>query len=81
MSVTTLLKYSANLFMGAALIKWVAVDMAAEVRRDVGTLQSGTDLAVRRSPYRIAGAVTAMGVVAGILLANKHRHGSANHAQ
>jgi hypothetical protein len=80
MNVATILKYSANLFMGAALIKWVAIDMAAEVRRDVGTLQSGTNFAVRRSPYRIAGAVTAMGVVAGILLA-KHQHGRANHAQ
>jgi hypothetical protein len=80
MSVTTFLKYSANLFMGAALIKLVAIDMAAEVRRDVGTLQRGTSFAVRRSPYRFAGAVSAMGIVAGILLA-KHRHGRANHAQ
>jgi ElaB/YqjD/DUF883 family membrane-anchored ribosome-binding protein len=74
MSVATLLKYSANLFMGAALIKWVATDMAAEVRRDVGSLQGRTQSAVRRSPYRIAGAVAATGVVAGLLLA-QHRRG------
>lgn len=74
MSVATLLKYSANLLMGAALIKWVATDMAAEVRRDVESLQGRTESAVRRSPYRIAGAVTAMGIVAGVLLA-QHRRG------
>jgi hypothetical protein len=74
MSVATFLKYSANLFMGAALIKWVATDVAAEVRRDVESLQGRTQSAVRRSPYRIAGAVTAMGVVAGVLLA-QHRRG------
>jgi ElaB/YqjD/DUF883 family membrane-anchored ribosome-binding protein len=76
MSVATFLKYSANVVMGAALIKWVAADMAAEVRRDVENLQGRTQSAVRRSPYRIAGAVTAMGVVAGILLA-QHRRGGA----
>jgi ElaB/YqjD/DUF883 family membrane-anchored ribosome-binding protein len=74
MSVATFLKYSANVVMGAALIKWVAADMAAEVRRDVESLQGRTQSAVRRSPYRIAGAVTAMGVVAGMLLA-QHRRG------
>ncbi len=76
MSVATFLKYSANLLMGAALIKWVATDVAAEVRRDVESLQGRTQSAVRRSPYRIAGAVTAMGVVAGVLLA-QHRRGGA----
>ena len=76
MSVATFLKYSANVVMGAALIKWIATDVAAEVRRDVGSLQGRTKSAVRRSPYRIAGAVTAMGVVAGLLLA-QHRRGGA----
>jgi ElaB/YqjD/DUF883 family membrane-anchored ribosome-binding protein len=76
MSVATILRYSANVFVGAALIKLIAGDMAAEVRRDMGTLQSRTDSVVRRSPYRIAGAVTAMGVVAGMLLA-QHRHNRA----
>jgi hypothetical protein len=80
MDVATILKYSANLFMGAALIKWVASDVAAEVGHDIGSLQGRTDFAVRRSPYRMAGAVTAMGVVAGILLA-RHRHRRANPAQ
>jgi hypothetical protein len=73
MSVATILKFSANVFVGAGLVKLLAGDMAAEVRRDVGTLQSRTHSVVRRSPYRIAGAVTAMGVVAGMLLA-QHRH-------
>jgi ElaB/YqjD/DUF883 family membrane-anchored ribosome-binding protein len=76
MSVATFLKYSANLVMGAALIKWVATDVAAEVRRDVESLQGRTQSAVRRSPYRIAGAVTAMGVIVGVLLA-QHRRGGA----
>jgi ElaB/YqjD/DUF883 family membrane-anchored ribosome-binding protein len=76
MSVATILRYSANLFVGAVLIKLLAGDMAAEVRRDMGTVQSRTHSVVRRSPYRIAGAVTAMGVVAGMLLA-QHRHNRA----
>jgi ElaB/YqjD/DUF883 family membrane-anchored ribosome-binding protein len=76
MSVATILRYSANVFVGAALIKLLAGDMAAEVRRDMGSLQSRTDSVVRRSPYRIAGAVTAMGVVTGMLLA-QHRHNRA----
>ena len=73
MSVATFLRYSANVLMGAALIKWVATDLAAEVRRDVGSLQDRTQSAVRRSPYRIAGAATAMGVVAGVLFAQHRR--------
>lgn len=76
MSVATFLKYSANLVMGATLIKLIATDLAAEVRRDVESLQGRTQSAVRRSPYRIAGAATAMGVVAGVLLA-QHRRGGA----
>jgi hypothetical protein len=60
MSVAAILKHSANLFVGAVLIKLVARDVASEVR----------------PPYRIAGAVTAMGVVAGLLLA-RHRHNRA----
>jgi ElaB/YqjD/DUF883 family membrane-anchored ribosome-binding protein len=74
MNVATVLRYSANVFVGATLIKLVARDMAAEVRQDARSLQSKTRSAVRRSPYRIAGTVTAMGVVAGMLLA-QHRHG------
>jgi hypothetical protein len=74
MSVATILKFSANVFVGAALIKLVAGDMAAEVRRDMGTLQSRTQSVVRRSPYRIAGTATAMGVVAGMLFAQHRRH-------
>jgi ElaB/YqjD/DUF883 family membrane-anchored ribosome-binding protein len=73
MSVATILKYSANLFVGAVLLKLLAGDMAAEVRRDMGTLQGRTDFVARRSPYRTASAVAAMGVVAGMLLAH-HRH-------
>jgi len=73
MSVATILKYSANVFVGAALIKLLAGDMAAEVRQDMETLQNRTHSVARRSPYRTAGAVAAMGVVAGVLLAH-HRH-------
>jgi hypothetical protein len=62
MTLATLLRYSANVFMGAAMIRWVASDLVAEIRRDI-------------RPYRFAGAVTAMGVVAGMLLAQQHRHG------
>jgi ElaB/YqjD/DUF883 family membrane-anchored ribosome-binding protein len=76
MNVATLLKVSANVFVGATLVKLVAGDMAAEVRRDMESLQIRTHSVVRRSPYRIAGAVTAMGVVAGMLLA-QHRHNRA----
>jgi hypothetical protein len=48
--------------------------LAAEVRKDLGTLGSQTNALVSRSPYRAAGAATAMGIVAGLMLA-KHRHG------
>jgi ElaB/YqjD/DUF883 family membrane-anchored ribosome-binding protein len=74
MSVAAILRYSANVVVGAILIKLVAGDMASEVRRDMETLQSRTNSVVWRSPYRIAGAVTAMGVVAGMLLAQLRHH-------
>jgi hypothetical protein len=73
MNMASFLKVSANLLMGAALIKLLAGDMAAEVRRDVGTLRSRSDARLRASPYRAAAATAAMAAVAGILLAHRRR--------
>jgi hypothetical protein len=58
MNLATFLRYAANVVMGAILIKLVAGDIAADMRR---------------SPYRVAGAAAAMGAIAGTLLANR-RH-------
>lgn len=59
MNLATFLRYAANVGMGATLVKLVAGDFALEMRR---------------SPYRVAGAATAIGVIAGMLLAKRqHR--------
>jgi hypothetical protein len=74
MSMARFLKYSANVAMAAGLVKWVAGDIAAEMRHDVGNLPGRTRHLVRSSPYGVAGAATAIGVIAGILLAKRqHR--------
>jgi ElaB/YqjD/DUF883 family membrane-anchored ribosome-binding protein len=74
MDMAKFLKDSANLVIGAAIIRLVAGDLAAEVRKDLGTLRRQSNAMVSRSPYRVAGAATVMGILAGMMLA-KHRHG------
>ena len=74
MSMATVLKNTANVAAVAGLVKLVAGDLAAEVRRVVGTLPERTRSAVRTSPYVAAGAATVVGVIAGRLLATRqHR--------
>ncbi|MDP9007619.1 MAG: hypothetical protein M3N91_02745 [Pseudomonadota bacterium] len=75
LSMAKCLRYSANFAMAASLVKLVAGDLAAEVGRDVRTLPGRTRHLVRRSPYGVAGAATAMGFVAGMLLVKRHRRG------
>ena len=67
-------KDTANVAALAGLVKLVAGDLAAEVRRDVGTLPGRTRSVVRGSPYAVAGAATVLGVIAGRMLATcQHR--------
>jgi ElaB/YqjD/DUF883 family membrane-anchored ribosome-binding protein len=74
MDMAEFLKDLANLSMGATIIKLVAGDLAAEVRKDLSTLRTQSSAMVSRSPYRVAGAATVIGFVAGMMLA-KHRYG------
>jgi len=74
MDMATFLKDSANLVIGATIIKLVAGDLAAEVSKELATLRRQSNAMVSRAPYHVAGAATAMGIVAGMMLA-KHRYG------
>jgi len=76
MDMARFLRDLANISIGATIIRLVAGDLAAEIRGDLATLRSQTNASVSRSPYRAAGAATAMGFVAGMMLA-KHRHSRA----
>jgi hypothetical protein len=70
MSMAEVFRYTANVAALAGLVKLVAGDLAAEVRRDVGTLPGR----IRSSPYGVAGAATVLGVIAGRMLATRqHR--------
>ena len=74
LSLAEVLRYTANVAAVAGLVKLVAGDLAAEVRRDVGTLPDRTRSVVRSSPYGVAGAATVLGVIAGRMLATlQHR--------
>lgn len=74
MSMATLLRYTANAVAVAGLVKLVAGDLAAEVRRDAGTLQSRTRSVALSSPYGVMGAATVLGVIVGMMLATRqHR--------
>jgi ElaB/YqjD/DUF883 family membrane-anchored ribosome-binding protein len=73
LSLAEVLRYTANVAAVAGLVKVVAGDLAAEVRRDVGTLPDRTRSVVRRSPYGVAGAATVLGVIAGMMLATRQR--------
>jgi hypothetical protein len=74
MSMAKLLRYTANAAAVAGLVKLVAGDLAAEVRRDLGTLPVRTRSVVRSSPYGVAGAASVLGVIAGMMLATRqHR--------
>jgi len=74
MSMAQLLRYTANVAAVAGLVKLVAGDLAAEVRRDVEPLRGRTRSVVRSSPYGVTGAATVVGVIAGMMLATRqHR--------
>jgi ElaB/YqjD/DUF883 family membrane-anchored ribosome-binding protein len=74
MNVAKLLKHSANLMMGIAMLKLVAEDLGAEIRHDAALVGARSDALVRRSPYSSAGAAAAMGIVAGMALGLRQRH-------
>jgi ElaB/YqjD/DUF883 family membrane-anchored ribosome-binding protein len=73
LDMAKVLKISANAAAAAILVKSVAGDIGAEVRRDAGTLSGRARDFARRSPYGAAGAATAVGVLAGMLLARRHQ--------
>jgi len=72
LNTANLLRHAANVFVGATLVKAIAADLGAEMRRDLSGLRSQTDAVVHRSPYGAAGTAAAMGIVAGMLLAKRH---------
>ncbi|HSZ10343.1 MAG TPA: hypothetical protein VK794_17500 [Steroidobacteraceae bacterium] len=72
LDLSTVLKFSANAAAAASLVNWVAGDIAEEIRRDARTLVGRTRDLARRSPYGAAGAATAIGILAGMLLAKRH---------
>jgi ElaB/YqjD/DUF883 family membrane-anchored ribosome-binding protein len=73
LDMSTVLKFSANAVAAASLVHWVVSDLSAEIRRDAGTLAGRTRDLATRSPYGAVGAATAIGVLAGLLLARR-RH-------
>jgi ElaB/YqjD/DUF883 family membrane-anchored ribosome-binding protein len=74
MNMAKLLKRSANVFMGIAMLKLVAEDLGAEFRHDAALVSARSDALVRRSPYGSAGAAAAVGIAAGMALGLRQRH-------
>jgi hypothetical protein len=72
LDMSTVLKFSANAAAAAYLVHCVGGDITAEIRRDAGSLAGSTRELARRSPYGAVGAATAIGVLAGMLLAKRH---------
>jgi ElaB/YqjD/DUF883 family membrane-anchored ribosome-binding protein len=73
MNMATLLKSTANLFMGLSLVKLLAGDLGAEIRHDAAAVGERTQALVQRSRYRAIGSAAALGLVAGIFLGQR-RH-------
>jgi ElaB/YqjD/DUF883 family membrane-anchored ribosome-binding protein len=73
MDMARFLKLSANLLMAAVLVKYLARDMSAELRRDAQILRSRSNARLRASPYGTVAAAAAIGVVGGILLTRRRR--------
>ena len=71
MDMATLLKNSANVLMAASVVKWLAADLNAEIRRDTGSLRERANRLVQKSPYRAAGLAAAAGALAGMALAHR----------
>ena len=71
MDMATLLRNSANVLMAASVVKWLAVDLNAEIRHDTGSLRERANRLVQESPYRAAGLAAAAGALAGLALAHR----------
>jgi ElaB/YqjD/DUF883 family membrane-anchored ribosome-binding protein len=71
MDMATLLRNSANCFMAVSVVKLLAADLNAEIRRDTGSLRETANRLVQKSPYRAAGLAAAAGALAGIALAHR----------
>jgi ElaB/YqjD/DUF883 family membrane-anchored ribosome-binding protein len=73
MDMASFLKISANLLMGAVLVKYLARDMSLELRKDAQILRTRSDAHLRASPYGTVAAAAAIGIAGGILLAHRRR--------
>jgi ElaB/YqjD/DUF883 family membrane-anchored ribosome-binding protein len=73
LDMSTVLKFSANAVAAGCLLHGLASDLGAEIRRDAGTLAGRTRDLATRIPYGAVGAATAIGILAGMLLARRHR--------
>jgi ElaB/YqjD/DUF883 family membrane-anchored ribosome-binding protein len=71
MDMASFLKISANLLMGAVLVKYLARDASAELRKDAEALRIRSNARLRASPYGTVAAAAAMGIAGGILLARR----------
>jgi ElaB/YqjD/DUF883 family membrane-anchored ribosome-binding protein len=67
MDAARLLKNSANLLVGASLIKLLAVDLAVRARQDVSNARHTTNAFVEEYPYRAASVAAAVGFLGGWL--------------
>jgi ElaB/YqjD/DUF883 family membrane-anchored ribosome-binding protein len=73
MDMASLLKISANLFMGAVLVKYLARDASAELHKDAEILRIRSNAHLRASPYGTIAAAAAIGIAGGLLLARRPR--------
>jgi len=73
MDMASFLKISANLLMTAVLVKWLARDLSAELRKDTGELRARSSARVHASPCGTAVAAAAVGIAGGVLLARRSR--------
>jgi ElaB/YqjD/DUF883 family membrane-anchored ribosome-binding protein len=73
MDMAALLKGAANCLAAASVMKWIAVDLEAEIRRDGSRLRQKADRMVKDSPYRAVGLAAAAGALTGIVLTRRRR--------
>jgi ElaB/YqjD/DUF883 family membrane-anchored ribosome-binding protein len=71
MDMASLLKKTANVFMGVSVLKWLAADLKAEIRHDSVSLRERASALVQKSPYRAAGVAAAAGALTGIVLTRR----------
>jgi hypothetical protein len=71
MDMASLLKKTANVFVGVSVLKWLAADLKAEIRHDAVSLRDRTNVLIQKSPYRAAGVAAAAGALTAIALTRR----------